>query len=78
MRLSVQKESLIDRKKLTQLFLKNGLHIYDFNEDGMNIYGISYAQFLNDNHCYDIQDNTIETEGMYTIYLLKVTGNKKE
>ena len=33
-----QKESLIDKKKLTQLFLKNGLHIYDFNEDGMNIF----------------------------------------
>ena len=32
-----QKESLVDKKKLTQLFLKNGLHIYDFNEDGMNI-----------------------------------------
>ncbi len=39
--------------------------------DGMNIYGISYAQYLNDNHNYDIEGNTIETEGKYTIYLLK-------
>ena len=31
------KEPLIDRKKLKQIFLKNGLHIYDFNDDGMNI-----------------------------------------
>ena len=31
------KEPLIDQKKLKQIFLKNGLHIYDFNEDGMNI-----------------------------------------
>ena len=32
-----QNGTLIDKKKLTQMFLKNGLHIYDFNEDGMNI-----------------------------------------
>ena len=30
------KEPLIDQKKLKQIFLKNGLHVYDFNEDGMN------------------------------------------
>ena len=40
-------------------------------EDGMNIYGISYAQALNENHNYDIRGNSIETEGQYTIYLLK-------
>jgi len=50
-----------------------------YNE-GDNLYGISYAQALNENHCYDIQNNTIETEGKYTIYLLKaqdttITGN---
>ena len=39
--------------------------------EGLNIYGISYAQVLNNNHNYDIQGNTIETEGSYTIYLLK-------
>ena len=49
-------------------------------EDEMNIYGISYAQALNENHNYDIRDNTVETEGKYTIYLLKaqdtvVAGN---
>ena len=31
------KEPIIDQKKLKQIFLKNGLHVYDFNEDGMNI-----------------------------------------
>jgi hypothetical protein len=31
------KEPLIDQKKLKHIFLKNGLHIYDFNDDGMNI-----------------------------------------
>ena len=30
------KGPLIDQKKLKQIFLKNGLHLYDFNEDGMN------------------------------------------
>lgn len=30
-------EPLVDQKKLKQIFLKNGLHIYDFNDDGMNI-----------------------------------------
>ena len=40
-------------------------------EEGQNIYGISYAQALNDDHNYDIRGNTIETEGQYTIYLLK-------
>ena len=37
----------------------------------MNIYGISYSQPLNEDHSYDIRGNTIETEGKYTIYLLK-------
>ena len=27
---------LVDQKKLKQLFLKNGIHLYDFNEDKMN------------------------------------------
>ena len=27
----------VDKKKLTQIFLKNGLHIYNFKEDGANI-----------------------------------------
>ena len=27
----------VDTKKLTQIFLKNGLHIYNFKEDGANI-----------------------------------------
>ena len=40
-------------------------------QEGMNIYGISYAQALKDNHNYDIQNNTVETEGKYAIYLLK-------
>ena len=40
-------------------------------EEGMNLYGISYAQALNEDHNYDIRGNTIETEGQYTIYLLK-------
>lgn len=26
----------VDQKKLKQIFLKNGLHLFDFNEDGMN------------------------------------------
>ena len=45
--------------------------ILGYVEDGMNIYGISYAQYLNDNHNYEIVGNTIETEGQYAIYLLK-------
>ena len=49
-------------------------------ENGTNLFGISYAQQLNENHKYDIQGNTIETQGKYTVYLLKaqdttVTGN---
>ena len=28
---------LVDKKKIKEIFYKNGLHIYDFNEDGMNI-----------------------------------------
>lgn len=39
--------------------------------EGMRIFGISYAQALNDNHNYDIKSNNIETEGKYAIYLLK-------
>ena len=39
--------------------------------EGMKLYGISYAQALNDNHNYDIRSNNIETEGKYAIYLLK-------
>ena len=45
--------------------------ITGYCEEGMNLYGISYAQALNENHNYDIQGNTIETEGPYTVYLLK-------
>jgi hypothetical protein len=49
-------------------------------EEGYYLFGISYAQALNDNHCYDIQNNTVETEGKYTIYILTaldtiITGN---
>ena len=40
-------------------------------EEGMKLFGISYAQALNDNHNYDIRSNNIETEGKYAIYLLK-------
>lgn len=40
-------------------------------EEGMKLFGISYAQALNDNHNYDIQSNNIKTEGKYAIYLLK-------
>lgn len=40
-------------------------------EEGMKLFGISYAQELNNDHNYDIQSNTIETEGKYAIYLLK-------
>ncbi len=29
-------EPIVDQKKLKQIFLKNGLHLYDFNDDGMN------------------------------------------
>lgn len=39
--------------------------------EGMKLFGISYAQTLNDNHNYDIRLNNIETEGKYAIYLLK-------
>ena len=28
---------IVDKKKLNQLFLKNGLHLYDFKDEGMNI-----------------------------------------
>ena len=28
---------LVDKKKIKEIFYKNGLHVYDFNEDGMNI-----------------------------------------
>ena len=31
------KEPIVDQKKLKQIFLKNGLHLYDFNDDGMNM-----------------------------------------
>ncbi len=27
----------VDKKRLKQIFLKNGLHIYNFNEDGVNV-----------------------------------------
>ena len=30
-------EPIVDQKKLKQIFLKNGLHLYDFNDDGMNV-----------------------------------------
>ena len=39
--------------------------------DGMRLYGISYAQALNNDHNYDIRSNNIETEGKYAIYILK-------
>ena len=29
-------QNIVDQKKLKQIFLKNGLHLYDVNEDGMN------------------------------------------
>ena len=29
-------QNIVDQKKLKQIFLKNGLHLYDLNEDGMN------------------------------------------
>ncbi len=45
--------------------------ILGYCEDGMNLYGISYAQALNEDHNYEIIGNTIETEGPYAIYLLK-------
>ena len=32
-----KKASLNDEKKIKEIFYKNGLHIYDFNEDGMNL-----------------------------------------
>ena len=40
-------------------------------QNGVRIFGVSYAQRLNDAHNYDIQGNIIETEGDYAIYLLK-------
>jgi len=40
-------------------------------EDGMHLFGISYAQALNDDHNYDIRGNSVVTEGKYAIYLLK-------
>uniref|UniRef100_UPI003864408C hypothetical protein n=1 Tax=Methanobrevibacter sp. TaxID=66852 RepID=UPI003864408C len=40
-------------------------------EEGMNLYGISYAQALMDGHNYDIQGNIVVTEGQYAIYLLQ-------
>ena len=48
---------------------------------GYNVYGISYSQFTNTTHSYNIQNNTIEVnEGNYTIYIMDgyyctITGN---
>ena len=45
-------------------------------EDGMNLYGISYAQNLPQSlNNYDIRDNTIFTEGKYGVYLLKAMNS---
>ncbi|MDO5832345.1 MAG: hypothetical protein Q4Q14_05840, partial [Methanobrevibacter sp.] len=48
----------------------------DFNA----LYGISYSQYTEGDHTFDIKDNNIITEGKYAVYLLKaknsnVTGN---
>lgn len=38
---------------------------------GYNVYGISYCQFTNTTHTYDIQNNTINVNnGRYTIYIM--------
>ena len=34
---SLKSFPIVDKKKIKEIFFKNGLHIYDFNEDGMNL-----------------------------------------
>lgn len=36
-KISKKNDMLINKQKLKQIFLKNGLHIYNFNEDGINV-----------------------------------------
>ena len=58
--------------------------IYTYNVDEYNeddyLSGISYVQWMYGSRAFDIQDNTIYTEGKYAIYLLAasdstITGN---
>ena len=39
------------------------------------LYGISYVQTTDGNHEYDIRDNTVYSEGKYTVYLCNATNS---
>lgn len=41
-----------------------------------SLYGISYAQSTEGIHCYDIENNTIVTEGRYAVYLKSAKNSR--
>lgn len=61
----------------------NTITVYNNGDyySGYNVYGISYCQFTNTTHTYDIQNNTVTViGGLYTVYLMSgdncnVNGN---
>ena len=60
----------------------NTINVYnEYYEEGYKVYGISYSQFTNTTHSYNIQNNTVNVNGgNYTIYIMDghyctITGN---
>ena len=58
----------------------NTIYSYNIGDGTDGIFGISYAQSTSGRHTYDIQNNTVYTDGAYAIYFLSavdstVTGN---
>ncbi|MBE6498945.1 MAG: hypothetical protein E7Z80_00140 [Methanobrevibacter thaueri] len=53
----------------------NTIYSYNVGDGDDGLFGISYAQSTSGNHNFDIQNNTIHTDGKYAIYLLSAQNS---
>ena len=53
----------------------NTIYSYNVGDGTDGLFGISYAQSTGGRHNFDIQNNTIFTEGAYAVYLMSAQGS---
>jgi len=59
------------------MVISNDIEVHSVGEvnESTNIYGISYSQSVPDEHSFDIINNTVLSDGFYSVYLLSAVNS---
>ena len=68
----------IESQDTSSTIINNTIEVHSVGEVSIddNIYGVSYRQSTSGNHTYDIENNTVFSDGFYAVNLLSSTNSK--